>query len=165
MTDNSKICVAKILTAHGVRGLIKLDCFLEDPKTLESYNPLTSKDGKAFTIRLKNSLKGQFLAEIEGVSDRTEAEKYRHIELFIDRDKLPDLDEGHYIDDLVGLDVQDNNGQKIGKIISVENFGAGDLVQIEPVNGKRFYLPFNEPYVIEITDDYIRTDPIEDFLE
>ncbi len=165
MTDN-KICIAKIRTAHGVRGLVKVDCFLEDPTELASYNPLMTDDGKSITLTLKNSLKGQFIAEIKGISDRTDAEKFRNIELFIERDQLPEAKEGFYHEDLVGLDVQNKQGEVIGKVLAVENFGASDLLEIQPLSGKPYYLPFMEPYVGDIDPDqkFVIVDQIEEFL-
>lgn len=163
--SNSPICIAKILTAHGVRGFVKVDCFLENPHELESYNPLKTSDGKEITLHLKNPIKGKFLAEIKGVTDRNDAEKYRNIELFTERDKLPEPEEGFYHSDLIGMSLKNKQDQIIGKVIAVENFGAGDLIQVQPVSGKIFYLPFTEPYVGEILDDFIEVDRVEDFQE
>ncbi len=160
----SKVCIAKIRTAHGVRGLVKVDCFLEDPSELMSYNPLMTADNKPITLTLKNSIKGQFLAEIKGVSDRTDAEKYRNVELFIERDQLPEAEDGFYHEDLIGLEVKNKNGDVIGKVLAVENFGASDLLEIQPTSGKSFYLPFMEPYVGAIEDDHVIVDQIEEFL-
>lgn len=163
----SKVCIAKILTAHGVRGLVKVDCFLEDPSELESYNPLIAADGRSFTLRLKNPIKGKFLAEINGITDRTEAEKYRNIELYVERDQLPEPEDGFYHEDLVGIDIKNKNNETLGKVLAVENFGAGDLIHIQPISGKNFYLPFAEPYVLETnTDDkFLIVDRIEEFQE
>ena len=162
----SKVCIAKIRTAHGVRGLVKVDCFLEDPSELNSYNPLMTADNKPITLTLKNSVKGQFLAEIKGVTDRTDAEKYRNIELFIDRGQLPEAEDGFYHEDLIDMEVRNKAGDIIGKVLAVENFGASDLLEIQPTSGKSFYLPFMEPYVGDIDPDqnFIVVDQIEEFL-
>lgn len=150
----SKVCIAKILTAHGVRGLVKVDCFLEDPNDLKNYNPLTAADGRKFTIHLKNSIKGKYLAEIEGIADRNEAEKYRNIELFVERDQMPTPDDGFYHEDLIGCDVLGQEGQKLGTLLSIENYGAGDLFNIKPVTGKTFLLPHTETYVPSIDAEH-----------
>lgn len=162
----SKVCIAKIRTAHGVRGLVKVDCFLEDPSELESYNPLMTADNKPVTLTLKNSAKGQFIAEIKGITDRTDAEKFRNIELFTNRENLPEPEEGFYYEDLIGLDVKNKEDIVIGQIAAVENFGAGDLIEIKPVSGKNFFLPFREPYVGDVEPDqkFIVVDQIEEFL-
>jgi len=166
MNAMSKVCIAKILTAHGVRGLVKIDCYLEDADELGNYNPLIAADGKEYTLTLKNSIKGKWLAEIKGVNDRTEAEKYRNIELFTSRDNLPDAEEGIYHEDLIGMNVEDKNGASIGTIISVDNFGASDLIEVKPASGKNFYLPFTEPYLVETDLDNKRVivDQAEEFM-
>ncbi|PZP57154.1 MAG: 16S rRNA processing protein RimM [Micavibrio aeruginosavorus] len=161
----SKVCIAKIRTAHGVRGLVKVDCFLEDPSELASYNPLMTADDKPVTLILKNSAKGQFIAEIKGITDRNDAEKFRNIELFIDRDRLPETEDEFYHQDLIDLPVQNKDGIAIGKVLAVENFGASDLLHIQRIEGKSFYLPFMEPYVGEITEQFVTVDQIEEFLE
>jgi len=163
MTDKT-ICIAKILTAHGVRGLVKVDCFLEDPAELEKYNPLMTADGKPITLTLKNPLKGRFIAEIKGISDRNDAEKYRNIELFTMRENFPEAGEGVYYEDLVGLEVRNKNNEVIGKISAVENFGASDLIQVKPLSGKSFYVPFTEPYVGDVEGGFITIDQFEEFM-
>lgn len=162
----SKVCIAKILTAHGVRGLVKIHCYLENPADLERFNPLQSENGKSFNLRLKNPMQDFYLAEIEGIKDRNDAEKLRNTELFIDRASLPDLEDGEvYYEDLIGLDALDTDGTVIGKVIAVENFGAGDLIEIQPVSGKTFYLPLAEPFVTDIQETSLRVDQTEEFRE
>jgi 16S rRNA processing protein RimM len=150
-----RIILGKIATAHGVRGLVKLLVFAEDPRSLEQYGSLyTSSDGgNVLTLKLKNSLgsKGTkfWLAEVEGIADRTEAEKLRGTELWLDRDKLPAIAKNNqfYIEDLIGLNVRDKSGDTLGMVAAVRNFGAGDLLEIQPVLGESFYLPFTKENV------------------
>ncbi len=152
MTHTRKILVAKILTAHGVKGFVKLRCFLEDPQDIAHYNPLTDDSGQTYKITLKNPIKGDWVAAIDGVADRTEAEKLRGCELFITRDQLPDLAEGElYLDDLIGLRAVNHLGEIVGEVIATENFGASDLLEIMPLQGaKSFYVPMAEPYLSAI---------------
>ncbi|MCI5061123.1 MAG: ribosome maturation factor RimM [Alphaproteobacteria bacterium] len=148
-----RICIAKIGPAHGIKGLVKLHVFVEDLELLN--NPLFTSDvtNKTLTLSLKNATNKFWIAEIEGITDRTHAETLRGTELYIERAALPEADEDEfYIDDLIGLDVEENQ-TKIGKIISVENFGASDLIEIQPLDGSEsFYLPFVDENIIEITD-------------
>lgn len=148
MTHTRKILVAKILTAHGVKGFVKLRCFLEDPRNIADYNSITDDSGRAYKITLKNPIKGDWVAAIEGVADRTAAEKLRGRELFITRDQLPDLEDGElYLDDLIGLHAHNSTGEIVGKVIAIQNFGASDLLEIMPLQGgKSFYVPMAEPY-------------------
>jgi 16S rRNA processing protein RimM len=149
-----RLQIGEITTAHGVRGLVKVRCFNDDPETLESYAPLyTSPDGnETIALSLKHQAGGALIAEIDGVSDRDQAEKLRGTGLWVDRAALPDIvEEGQYYHvDLIGLTVVDKDDNPIGKIIAVENFGAGDMFEIRPLSGPTFYLPFIDEYVLSI---------------
>jgi 16S rRNA processing protein RimM len=154
---SKRILLGKIATAHGVRGLVKVMVFAEDPASLEKYGPLFKKGSgdETITLKMKNSLGskgGKFwLAETEGVSDRTEAEKLRGTELWIDREKLPAAgDNEYYIEDLIGLSVRDSKGKAIGTIAGLQNFGAGNLLDIRPNDGESFYLPFTKENIIKV---------------
>lgn len=152
MSKNSeRICVAQITTAHGIKGFVRLKIFTENPEELENYNPLfTSKDkDDTVTIKLKNPVKNQWLAEIDGVDDRNEAEALRGTELFISAEVLPEIEDEdtYYNRDLVGLIAVTKSGQDVGKILKIENFGAGDLLEIQPKDKSSFYLPFNDTFV------------------
>lgn len=156
MRDSEKrICLAKITTAHGIKGQVKLHVYTEDPQSLEDYGPLfTSETGTAtLKITLASPMNKFWLANIEDIADRTAAEKLRGTELWVDRDKLPAPEEGqHYHADLIGLPAQDDQGSEIGKIIAVVNFGAGDLLDIQPPDASSFYLPFTKDYVRAVND-------------
>lgn len=168
MSTQKKLHIADIRTAHGIRGLVKIAIYLEDAKDIENYNPVQGSDGKSYTVILKNSLKGEWLAEVNGIADRNQAELLRGIELFIDRDQLPETDGDEiYLEDLVGCDAINTEGHKIGEIISVDNFGASDLIEIKPIDGsKTYYLPIAEPFVqdIDVEQKIVVVDPAEEFM-
>lgn len=157
--------IAQIQTAHGIRGLVKLRCYLENPEDLETYNPLRDANGKTYNITLKNPIKGDWLAEVDGIADRTAAEKLRGTELFITRDELPETDDGEiYHNDLIGVTVTDENGTTVGTVRGIDNFGAGDLLDIQPTSGgASFYIPFAEPFVTKADETGITVAGIEDF--
>lgn len=153
----TRICIGEIATAHGVKGLIKVRVFAED-ETLLNGTVYTSEDGSdTICIQLKNSMNTHWLAQVEGISDRTAAEALRGTKLYIDKEALPEPDEDEfYYDDLIGLAVISPEGEPIGKVIAVENFGASDLLDIKPAKGgASFYLPFTDETVPEIRDDII----------
>ncbi len=161
-----RVCVAKIATAHGIKGLVKLHVFTENLELLNA--PLfTSKHGdETLSLTLKNATAKHWLAEVKNISDRTEAEKLRGTELFIEHSKLPPPKEGEfYVTDLIGMKVLDKKGNNIGTVIAFENFGAGDLLEIQPANGDSFYLPFNDETVPEILDDKIIIEIPEGLLD
>lgn len=148
------IAIAKIMTAHGVRGLVKLRCFLEDPKEITQYNPLTDDKGRPYTVTLKNPIKSDWVASINDINDRNDAEKLRGITLFTARDNLPppNEDEFYHID-LIGMNVTNEHQQNIGVVIAVDNFGAGDIIEVKPLGKSSFYLPFSEPYLVSVDTD------------
>lgn len=169
MSDVSRpLCVAEILTAHGVRGLVKLRCHLEDAGTLEGYNPLQDELGKAYTVTLKNRLKSDWVAEVTGIADRDAAEKLRGLRLYIDRAALPDPgSDAVYYDDLIGCKTLNPQGLVIGSVVAVENFGAGDLLEIRPQDSATtYYLPLSEPFVqrIDAASRTIVIEPAEEFM-
>lgn len=168
MSETKKLHIADIRTAHGIRGLLKIAIYLENPKDIENYNPVQGSDGKKYTIILKNAVKGEWLAEVNGIADRNQAELLRGIELFIDRDQLPETDGDEiYLEDLVGCEAINTEGHKIGDIISVDNFGASDLIEIKPIDGsKTYYLPIAEPYVqdIDVEQKIVVVEPAAEFM-
>ncbi|MEZ5813244.1 MAG: ribosome maturation factor RimM [Alphaproteobacteria bacterium] len=141
-----RICIGKITSAHGVKGLVKILPYGEDTGLLEQ--------AEGFKITLKNPMGKFILAEIEGVSDRDAAETLRNTELFIARDKLPEIKDADtfYYEDLVGLKAVDEDGSEIGKITAIENFGAGELLEIRLTSGQEVLVPFTGEYVPEVTE-------------
>ena len=163
-----RLLLGKIATAHGVRGLVKILTLADDPTRLETCGPAWTapQGGKALRIVMKNPLGKYYLAEVEGITDRNEAEKLRHTELWIDRDSLPETDEGEfYHDDLLELPVYEESGKLLGRIIAIENYGASDLLEIKPEGAPSFYVPFTEETVIAITGERVTVSIPEGLLE
>ena len=162
-----RICIAKVATAHGIKGLVKLHIFADD-ETLATGKLFTSESGdKTLSLTLKNQTAKHWLAEIEGITDRTDAEKLRGTELYIDETSLPDIDndDEFYIADLLGLPCIDTSNKHIGKIITVENFGASDLLEIQPDGDESFYVPFTDDTILEITDTTVTIEIPEGLLD
>lgn len=155
MADSKRILIGEIATAHGIKGLVKLRSFVTDTtlfKTTAVYTSETST--KTISLTLKNALKGDWLAEVKDVADRNAAELLRGTKLYIERDVLPEPDEDeYYVEDLKGLRVIDESGKEIGTVLSVENFGASDLLDIKPQSGSSFYVPFTDDTVKDIDMD------------
>ena len=156
MSEKSqRICVGEISTAHGVRGLVKVRVYGDDPQTLQKYGPLhTDETGnKTYTLTLKHKAGGIWIAAVEGIMDRNAAEPLRGTKLWLDRDKLPDLEDGFYHEDLKGMDVVTQDGTDLGKVIGVENFGASDLLDVKPKGKPSFYVPFVDEYILSVDED------------
>jgi len=149
-----RICVARIVAAHGIRGEVKLWSFTEDPVAVANYGALETQDGtRQFEIETMRPAKDHFVARIAGVDDRDAAEKLRNLELYIPRARLPKIDEydTFYHADLIGLDAVTPDGAQIGTVHALHNFGAGDIIEIAPVGGgEPLMLPFTETTVPKI---------------
>ena len=148
------VLVARFGAAHGVRGEIRLWSFTGDPLAIADYGPLETKDGKRqFVIDSLRPNKDFLVARIDGVGDRNAAEALRNVELYLPRERLPEIDEDDtwYYADLVGLAAVAPDGTDVGTVAAVYNFGAGDTVEIAPASGgKTLLLPFTEAVVPEV---------------
>jgi 16S rRNA processing protein RimM len=144
----NRIRVARIGAAHGIRGEVRLWSFTEDPMAVAKYGPLETEDGKRrFKIATARPGKGFLVARLAGIEDRNAAETLRNIDLFVPRDRLPPIEEAEtfYHADLVGLAAVNKDGTPLGTVSAIHNFGAGDLIEIEPASGgQTLLLPFNE---------------------
>jgi 16S rRNA processing protein RimM len=154
-----RICLGKITKAHGVKGLVKIMPFCEDPRQIETLGPVyTSETGPdSLKIIMKNSAGNKYwLATVDGVTERNGAEKLRGTELWTQRDRLP-ASPGSLHADLIGLKVIDENDKNVGTVIAIQNFGAGDLLEIQPQGKDSFYLPYAT--VLEIKDSILVSIP------
>jgi 16S rRNA processing protein RimM len=149
MTSAKKICVAKIGAAHGVRGEVRLWTFTKDPLAVASYGPLETRDGtRRFAIKRVRAAKTHLVATLDGISTREAAEQLNGVELFVAREKLPAPADGEfYHADLIGLATESTQGEALGRIVAVHNFGAGDIIEIAPASGPTIMLPFSSAVV------------------
>ncbi|WP_173933391.1 ribosome maturation factor RimM [Chelativorans sp. Marseille-P2723] len=138
--------------AHGTRGELRVKCFTDDPMALGAYGPLHTADGRSLTVAAIRAAKGVAIVSFAGIDDRNKAENLRGEALFVDRSVLPeDLEEEeYYYADLVGLAVVDQEGEEVGSIVSVHNFGAGDILEIRPGSGATVMIPFTQDAVPRI---------------
>jgi len=160
------ICVGAIAGAFGVRGEVRLKSFTADPAAIADYAPLFSEDGaRRFDVTITRPLKGGFAALLSGVATKEQADALRGTQLFVPRDRLPALpDDEFYHADLVGLDVVDTGGAPLGRVIAVQDHGAGDLLEIRAPGARQtVLLPFTRAIVptVDLTARRIVADPPE----
>jgi 16S rRNA processing protein RimM len=148
----NRVCVAQIGAAHGVRGEVRLWTFTADPMAITHYGPLETEDGKrSFEIETVRPARAHLVARFKGVDDRSAAERLTNMKLFVPRARLPETEEHEYYHaDLIGLRAEDEDGNEIGAVIAVHNFGAGDILEIQPLSGGAMMLPFTETVVPEV---------------
>jgi 16S rRNA processing protein RimM len=133
-----RIRVARIGAAHGVRGEVRLWAFTQDPMAVAEYGPLETEDGvRHIEIVSLRPGKDFLVARLAGVDDRNAAETLTNLDLFVRRDRLPAIDEEdtYYHADLIGLAAVTADGEQVGTVTAVHNFGAGDIIEIAPANG------------------------------
>lgn len=152
MPDKSLLLVGVFGAAHGVRGEIRLKSYTADPLTIGQYGPLKSKSGETFKLLSLRPVKDDIcVARVEGIADRNAAERLTNIELFILKAQLPPPDEDEfYFADLIGLKAEDSSGALIGHIKSIENYGAGDILVLQPTQGEAMMLPFTRAVVPKV---------------
>ena len=126
-----RICVGAIAGAFGVQGEVRLKSFCAEPSAIADYGPLYSEDGKTtYKITLTRPVAGGLGARMSGVKTKEEADALRGVQLFADRARLPSLpDDEFYHADLIGLEVRDTGGTVLGRVLSVNNHGAGDILE------------------------------------
>lgn len=144
MSKPDLICVAAIAGAFGIKGEVKLKAFTDALENCVSYGPLLSESGQVvLTPDSYRLVKGAVAVICPEVTTREQAESLKSTKLYVPRENFPPPEEDEfYASDLVGLDVKSTDGKRIGKIIGVQDFGAGDLLEIKPKEGASFYHPF-----------------------
>ena len=150
MAGGGRVCLGQFGAPHGVQGEVRLHSFTADPAAITSYGPLEGEDGRVFAIEAMRPAKDHFVAKIAGVADRNAAELLKNLKLYVPRARLPEPDapDEFYHADLIGLVVVDRAGEKLGTVVAVHNFGAGDLIEMNPASGgKTQLLPFDDVHV------------------
>jgi 16S rRNA processing protein RimM len=148
-----RVLLGTIAAAHGIRGEVMLRTYTSDPEAIADYGALSDKAGKQiFKIKSVRVTPKGVIARIDGVNDRNRAEALRGIDLYVGRERLPETDaQEYYHADLIGLEARDAAGTVVGKIVSVANFGAGDLLEIRKSGTKQTeYVAFSAANVPQI---------------
>ncbi|MBX3561619.1 MAG: 16S rRNA processing protein RimM [Sphingomonas sp.] len=155
---SDRVILAAVAGAHGVGGEVRLKLFAESIDSLKVHKRLFAGER---TLTLKSVKPGgkAAIARFAEIADRGAAEALRGTTLSVARDELPALGEGEYYHaDLIGLPCVDADGAALGTVVAVENFGAGDLLEIERPDGKRALIPFR-PGIADLAEGHIVADP------
>jgi len=158
-----RICVGAIAGAFGVTGEVRLKSYCAQPEAIVAYAPLWTADGsRQFTVKLTRGSGSGLTARLSGITSKEEADALRGVELYADRDRLPNLpDDEFYYADLIGLDVLDTSGRPLGKVRAVYNHGAGDILEIAGTGPAMLLLPFTRAIVptVDLTARRVIVDP------
>lgn len=162
------IVVAQIAGAFGVKGEVRVRSFTDDPEACFAYGPLMDAAGKVVLSPVRHRpLNDLFSVTAKEQRQREEWEAMRGTLLHADRASLPAADEGEfYVSDLIGLSVMHMDGRELGKVKSVQNFGAGELIEVQPATGATYLLPFTEEVFpeLDIAAGVLRASPDEALL-
>ena len=144
------ICVGMIAGAHGIKGMVKLQSFTDPYDALADY-AVVDETGAPVALQVTVQPGGKLLARLDGFTDRTKVETLRGKRLYVDRDALPQPDDGEfYHADLIGMEAQSQDGKTLGKILALHNFGASDIVEIGAAGSKSFMVPFTDAFVPQV---------------
>ncbi|RYD45041.1 MAG: 16S rRNA processing protein RimM [Sphingomonadales bacterium] len=150
---NRPVTLAAIAGAHGVRGEVRLKLFGEGAEALRAFSVFEAGDRKLTLKSVRPANQGA-VATFAEITDRSGAEALRGTLLTVPRSALPPLGEGEYYHhDLLGLPCVSTDGSAVGEVVAIDNFGAGDILEIKKPDGKRFMVPMNDQAVPAWNDD------------
>ncbi len=155
------VTLAAIAGAHGVRGEVRLKLFGEGAEALRAFSVFDAGERKLTLKSVRPANQGA-VATFAEIADRSGAEALRGTLLTVPRSALPPLGEGEYYHhDLLGLPCVSTDGRAVGEVVAIDNFGAGDILEIAKPDGKRFMVPMNDKAVpkwgeqVVISADYV----------
>lgn len=152
MSSPRLIRVGRVAGAFGVRGEIRISSFTEEPLALVKYGALLDGKGAVIlTLTGGRAVKDGIIARAKEVATKEQADALRGLFLHVDRASLPEPEEDEfYLTDLIGLAAVAPDGTALGKVRAVQDFGAGDLLEIQPAAGNSWYAPFTRVVVPEV---------------
>lgn len=151
--SSKQILLGRITVAHGIRGEVVVHSFAAEPSDIAAYGPLADKAGtRSFALKVVRDTGKGVVCRIAGVTDRNAAEALKGTELYVAREKLPKAgDEEFYHADLIGLRAVSPEGDLIGTVVDVQNYGAGDLIEIALEGARQTELVlFSDAFVPEV---------------
>ena len=153
------VTLAAIIGAHGIGGEVRLKLFAEGIDSLKRHRTVRAGD-RELTLKSVKAGGGAPIARFAEIGDRSAAEALRGQLVTVPRSALPALEEGEYYHaDLIGRPCVDAAGEPLGAVVAVENFGAGDILEIERTSGKRAMVPFRAG-IADLADGRIVVDPV-----
>lgn len=155
---DGRIALAAVAGAHGVKGELRLKLFAEGVESLSRHDRLYVGGTERPLLAVRDGGKTA-VVRFEGIDDRSAAEALRGSLVEIDRSALPPLEHGEYYHaDLIGLAAVDRDGTPVGRVVAVENYGAGDLLEIEKPDGRTSLIPFRDG-IADLHDGRVVLDP------
>jgi 16S rRNA processing protein RimM len=150
--QDALVLLGEIGAAQGLKGEVRIRSYTEESASITSYGPLQDETGRKIEIESLRATPKALIARIKGVTTRSAAEALAHTKLYVPRTMLPGRgEEEWYHADLIGLEARGQDGTVLGEIVAIQNFGAGDLLEVKPKGGGATVLvPFTRDTVPEI---------------
>ncbi len=150
-----RICIGAIAGVRGLKGEVRIKSFTADPDDIAAYGPVSTEDGKrTYRINVTAHAKGLIIARLDGIEDRDAAEALKGTRLYVPKSVLPEPGDGDfYHADLIGLRAETEDGDRLGTVKAVHNFGAGDIIEITDESGQGkedLMVPFTAELVPEV---------------
>lgn len=153
-----QVMLAAVAGAHGIGGAVRLKVFAQDLESLENHRQFHA-NGQTLTLTSLKAEKTGAIAQFAEITTRNQAEALRGAQLTIPRSALPDLPDGEYYHiDMVGRPVHAPDGEQLGTVRTVENYGAGDILELDLATGKTAMVPYRPPAVTD-TEGRLIVDP------
>ncbi len=169
----TRVCLGVFVGAHGVKGVAKVKTYTQSDHDIAAYGAVESEDGaRSFTLSVVRAAKpGVVLVTAPEIAHREDAIALTGVKLFVPRDRLPEVDDEDefYLEDLIGLEaftdaLPSTDPQNAGRVAAVHNFGAGDLIELKGVPGRKgaVLVPFTKEAVpdIDLAGGRLFIDPI-----
>lgn len=149
---DKRVLLGEFGAAQGLKGEVRIRSFTAEETAIAGYSPLEDEEGHPIEIESVRATPKALIARVKGVTTREAAEALTGRKLYLPRARLPAREEDEwYHADLIGLEALDTEGRPLGAIVAIHNFGAGDLLEMKPVNGGATVLvPFTRDTVPEI---------------
>jgi 16S rRNA processing protein RimM len=146
------VLLGEIGAAQGLKGEVRISSYTADQAAITSYGALEDEDGRLVEIESLRVTPKALIARIKGVETREGAEALNGTKLYVPRSRLPEREEEEwYHAELIGLAAVDRQGEPIGTVVAIQNFGAGDLIEVKPASGgATMFVPFTRDTVPEI---------------
>jgi len=148
--QNNLVLLGEIAGAHGIRGDVLVRSFTALPESIADYGALTDATGsRRFSLAVVRVTDKGIIARIDGIADRNRAENLRGTKLYVERARLPAAAASEYYHaDLIGLRAVTSSGAEFGRVVAVQNFGAGDLIEVQPTaSSETEFIPFEDHWV------------------
>jgi 16S rRNA processing protein RimM len=151
-SKDERVLLGEIGAAQGLKGEVRIRSFTEDEAAIVDYRPLEDESGRVVEIESLRATPKALIARVKGVTTREGAEALTGTRLYAPRSRLPEREEEEwYHSDLIGLEVLNADGTPLGVVAAIQNFGAGDLLELSPASGGPTVLvPFTRDTVPEI---------------